>query len=83
MAVPGELHASGATELARVASVRRRLQPFPDGSRGYPPESSFIYLVLLEQALSMTQILRELVAGVAAEHLRRRAARVLERIDGG
>ena len=38
---------------------------------------------LLEQAPALTQILRELVAGIAAEHLRRRAARVLERIDGG
>ena len=31
----------------------------------------------------MAQILRELVAGVAAEHLRWRAARVLEQIEGG
>ena len=38
---------------------------------------------LLEQAPAMAQILRELVAGVAAEHLQRRAAQVLERIDTG
>ena len=31
----------------------------------------------------MAQILRELVAGVAAEQLRSRAAQVLERIDAG
>jgi hypothetical protein len=36
---------------------------------------------LLEQAPAMAQILRELVAGVPAEHLRGRAAQVLERID--
>jgi hypothetical protein len=35
---------------------------------------------LLEQAPAMAQILRELVAGVPAEHLRRRAMRVLDRI---
>ena len=38
---------------------------------------------LLEQAPAMAQILRELVAGVPAEHLRERAARVFERIDEG
>jgi hypothetical protein len=38
---------------------------------------------LLEQAPAMVQILRELVAGVPAEHLRQRAALVLERIDTG
>jgi hypothetical protein len=38
---------------------------------------------LLEQAPAMAQILRELVAGVPAEHLRERAAQVLERIDTG
>jgi hypothetical protein len=38
---------------------------------------------LLEQVPAMAQILRELVAGVAAEQLRGRAARVLERIDAG
>src|ERR1700674_5881928 len=38
---------------------------------------------LLEQAPAMAQILRELVAGVSAGHLRGRAARVLERIDTG
>jgi hypothetical protein len=38
---------------------------------------------LLEQAPAMAQILRELVAGVPAEYLRRRAAQVLERIDTG
>jgi hypothetical protein len=38
---------------------------------------------MLEQAPAMAQILRELVAGVPAEHLRGRAARVLERIDAG
>jgi hypothetical protein len=38
---------------------------------------------LLEQAPAMAQILRELVAGVPAETLCRRAARVLERIDNG
>ena len=38
---------------------------------------------LLEQAPAMAQILRELVAGVPAEHLRGRAAQVLERIDTG
>jgi hypothetical protein len=38
---------------------------------------------LLEQAPTMAQILRELVAVVPAEHLRNRAARVLERIDTG
>jgi hypothetical protein len=36
---------------------------------------------LLEQAPSMAQILRELVAGVPSEQLRGRAAQVLERID--
>jgi hypothetical protein len=38
---------------------------------------------MLEQAPAMAQILRELVAGVPAEHLRGRAAHVLERIDAG
>jgi hypothetical protein len=38
---------------------------------------------LLEQAPAMAQILRELVAGVPAEHLRRRAAQLIERIDTG
>jgi hypothetical protein len=38
---------------------------------------------LLEQAPAMAQILRELVAGVPAGHLRSRAAEVLERIDAG
>jgi hypothetical protein len=38
---------------------------------------------LLEQVPAMAQILRELAAGVPAEHLRRRAAQVLERIDAG
>jgi hypothetical protein len=38
---------------------------------------------LLEQAPAMAQILRELVAGETSEHLRRRAARILERIDSG
>jgi hypothetical protein len=38
---------------------------------------------LLEQAPAMAQILRELVAGVLVEHLRSRAAQVLERIDAG
>lgn len=38
---------------------------------------------LLEQAPAMEQILRELVAGATSEHLRRRAAQVLERIDTG
>jgi hypothetical protein len=38
---------------------------------------------LLEQALAMAQILRELVAGAPAEQLRRRAAQVLEQIDAG
>jgi hypothetical protein len=38
---------------------------------------------LLEQAPAMAHILRELVAGVLAEHLRSRAAQVLERIDTG
>ena len=38
---------------------------------------------LLEQAPAMAQILRELVAGVPAEHLRIRAAQVLDRIDTG
>jgi hypothetical protein len=38
---------------------------------------------LLEQAPALAQILRELVAGVPAEQLRRRAAQVLERIDTG
>ena len=38
---------------------------------------------LLEQAPAMAQILRELVTGVRAEHLRRRAAQVLEQIDTG
>ena len=36
---------------------------------------------LLEQAPAMVQILRELVAGGTSEHLRSRAARLLERID--
>jgi hypothetical protein len=36
---------------------------------------------LLEQAPAMAQILRELAAGVPVAHLRRRVARVLERID--
>jgi hypothetical protein len=36
---------------------------------------------LLEQAPAMAQILRELAAGVPADRLRRRAAKVLERID--
>ena len=34
-----------------------------------------------ELAPAMAQILRDLAAGVPAEHLRRRAAQVLERID--
>jgi hypothetical protein len=38
---------------------------------------------LLDQAPAMAQILRELVAGVAAEQLRGRAAQVLKRIDEG
>jgi hypothetical protein len=38
---------------------------------------------LLEQAPAMAQILRELVAGGTSEHLRSRAARLLERIDTG
>jgi len=38
---------------------------------------------LLEQAPAMEQILRELVAGAPAEHLRSGAAHVLERIDTG
>jgi hypothetical protein len=38
---------------------------------------------LVEQAPAMAQILRELVAGVLAEHLRGRAEQVLERIDTG
>src|SRR6202521_5570336 len=38
---------------------------------------------LLEQAPAMAQILRELAAGVPAEQLRGRAARVLDRIDVG
>jgi hypothetical protein len=38
---------------------------------------------LLEQAPAMTQILRELVAGVSASHLHDRAAQVLDRIDTG
>jgi hypothetical protein len=38
---------------------------------------------LLEQAPAMAQILRELVDGVLAEHLRTRAAQVLERIEMG
>ena len=36
---------------------------------------------LLEQAPAMAQLLRELVAGGTSEHLRSRAARLLERID--
>jgi hypothetical protein len=38
---------------------------------------------LLEQAPATVQILRELVAGVPAEDLRRHAAHVLERVDTG
>ena len=38
---------------------------------------------LLARVPAMAQILRELVAGVPAEHLRSRAAQVLERIDAG
>jgi hypothetical protein len=38
---------------------------------------------LLEQAPVMAQILRELVAGESADHLRSRAAQVLERVDTG
>jgi hypothetical protein len=38
---------------------------------------------LLEQAPATAQILRELVAGVPASHLRDRAVQVLERIDAG
>jgi hypothetical protein len=38
---------------------------------------------LLEQAPAMAHILRELVAGVPAADLRRRAAHVLNRIDAG
>jgi hypothetical protein len=38
---------------------------------------------LLEQAPAMAHILRDLVAGVPTEPLRRRAAQVLERIDTG
>ena len=38
---------------------------------------------LLERALAMAQILRELVAGVPVEQLRTRAAQVLDRIDTG
>ena len=35
------------------------------------------------QAPAVVQILRELVAGATSEHLRRRTARILERIDSG
>jgi hypothetical protein len=38
---------------------------------------------LLEQAPAVAQMLRELVAGVPAEHLRSRAAQVLDRINTG
>jgi hypothetical protein len=38
---------------------------------------------LLEQAPAMAALLRELVAGVPASHLRDRAARLLNRIDTG
>ena len=38
---------------------------------------------LVEQAPAMAKILRELVSGVPVEHLWRRAAQVLERIDAG
>lgn len=38
---------------------------------------------LLGEAQAMAQILCELAAGVPAEHLRRRAAQSLERIDSG
>lgn len=82
MAVPGELHASGATELSKgrerpatIAAIRRRL---PRTSAG-----AVIYLRLLEQAPATVQILRELVAGVPAVHLFNRVAPVLKRIDTG
>jgi hypothetical protein len=39
--------------------------------------------LLLEQAPAMAQILRELIAGAPAEHLGRRAAQVLDRINAG
>ena len=38
---------------------------------------------LIEQAPAMAQILRDLVAGVPSALLRRRAARVLNRLDAG
>jgi hypothetical protein len=38
---------------------------------------------LLEQAPAIAALLRELVAGATSEHLRRHAARILERIDSG
>jgi hypothetical protein len=80
MAFPRELHAAGSTKLEGPPSSQRRLQPFPDGSGGYPREPSFI-CDCFEQAPAMASLLREFVAGVPEEALRQRAESILRQID--